>query len=201
MSYFAIVLAAGNSGRMGREKARLPWLDGKSLLQWTVDVLESAGWQPLVVLGPNHFAYWNAELPAGCAVLNPDPSRGKTTSLAAGVQSVQRDATRILITSADQPRPPALYERLRRESETSREKILLPDHCGKRGHPIVIAGSARDELLALGEDSQGLRGWLDAHRAETRRLMDCDPAWLKWDLNTPAEYEEALGFFKNYLVS
>lgn len=194
--YFAVVLAAGNSGRMGREKARLPWLDGKSLLRWTVDTLAGTGWQPLVVLGPEHFAYWDPGLPAGCAVLNPDPARGKTTSLAAGVKAIPGNAERILITSVDQPRPAALYERLRRESEAAHAKILLPDFDGRRGHPVVVAGSVRDELLALDEGSMGLRGWMDAHRAETRHLPDCDPSWLKWDMNTPAAYEEALAVFR-----
>jgi molybdenum cofactor cytidylyltransferase len=199
--YFAVVLAAGNSGRMGREKARLPWLDGKSLLQWTVDTLTATGWQPLVVLGPEHFAYWDAKLPASCAVLNPDPARGKTTSLAAGVKAVPGNAERILITAVDQPRPAALYERLSRESETSGEKILVPDHLGRRGHPVVISGSFRNELFSLDEGTLGLRGWLDAHRAETLHLANCDPAWLQWNLNTPAAYEEALMFFQNHLVS
>jgi molybdenum cofactor cytidylyltransferase len=199
--FYAVVLAAGKSGRMGREKARLPWLDGKPLLQWTMEALATSGWRPLVVLGPAHFASWAAELPAGCVVLNPDPARGKTTSLAAGIRSVPTDARRILVTAVDQPRPPALYGRLRREAETSTDKILVPDRLGGRGHPVVIAGSARNELLALDENSFGLRGWLDAHRAETRRLPDCDPAWLSWDLNTPDAYEAALGFFRDHLVS
>jgi len=193
---FAVILSAGKSGRMGREKASLPWLEEKSLLQWTVDSLATAGWRPLVVLAPERFPAWNAVLPAGCAVLNPDPTRGKTTSLAAGLRAVPDEARRILITAVDQPRPPVLYERLHRESAASPAKILVPDYLGRRGHPVVVAGSTRDELLTLDEGSQGLRGWLDAHRAETRRLMDCDPSWLKWDLNTPAAYEEALRAFR-----
>jgi len=193
---FAVILSAGKSGRMGREKAGLPWLEGKSLLQWTVDSLATAGWRPLVVLAPERFPAWNGVLPAGCAVLNPDPARGKTTSLAAGLRAVPTGARRILIGAVDQPRPPALYERLRRESAVSTAQILVPDFNGRRGHPVVVAGAAREELLALDEGSQGLRGWLDAHRAETRRLTDCDPAWLRWDLNTPAAYEEALRYFQ-----
>jgi len=196
---FAVILSAGKSGRMGREKAALPWLEGKSLLQWTVDSLMVSGWQPVVVLGPEHFSTWEAELPIGCAVLNPDPARGKTTSLAAGLRALPYGARRILIAAVDQPRPPALYERLRRESSPA--KILVPDYLGRRGHPVVVAGAAREELLALDESLQGLRGWLDAHRAETHRLADCDPAWLQWDLNTPAAYEEALRYFQRYLVS
>jgi molybdenum cofactor cytidylyltransferase len=193
---FAVILAAGASHRMGREKARLPWLEGKTLLRWMVDALIATGWQPRAVLGPEQFDDWRAALPASCAVLNPDPARGKTSSLAAGVQSVPREARRILITAVDQPRPPALYEQLRREADRLHDFILLPAHNGRRGHPVVVPGSARDELLALDEHSLGLRGWLDAHRAETFQLPGCDPLWLKWDLNTPDAYEEALSAFR-----
>jgi molybdenum cofactor cytidylyltransferase len=112
-------------------------------------------------------------------------ARNFAVILAAGVQSVPREAQRILITAVDQPRPPALYERLRREADRMHDFILLPSHNGRRGHPVVIPGSARDELLALEEHSLGLRGWLDAHPAETFPLPGCNPLWLKWDLNTP----------------
>lgn len=194
MSDCAIVLAAGNSGRMGREKARLPWLEGKPLLRWTLDALTAAGWRPFVVLGPAHFETWHAELPAGCTVLNPAPARGKATSLAAGLRAVPAGARRILIAAVDQPRPPALYERLRLEPGDG--KILVPDHAGRRGHPVAVDSVFRRELLALEEASLGLRGWLDGHRAETQRLTEGDSRWPEWNLNTPAAYAEALDFFR-----
>ena len=102
--------------------------------------------------------------------------------------------------SGHQPRPKALYRRLREAAQTHGRKILVPDRQGGRGHPVVLASSFRNELLALDENSQGLRGLLDAHREETGRLPDCNPAWLRWDLNTSGAYEEALAFFQSQLT-
>ncbi|HEY5707001.1 MAG TPA: nucleotidyltransferase family protein [Terrimicrobiaceae bacterium] len=198
--FHAIILAAGQSARMGREKSSLPWLKGQPLLLWIVEQLSAGGWQPVVVLRPEHLCFWGSVLPQGCAVVNPEPERGKTTSLAAGLHHVPREAKWFLLTAVDQPRPQALYRRLREAAHALRKKILVPDHEGRRGHPVVLAGSLRDQLLALDESSQGLRGLLDAHRTETYRLPDCDPEWLRWDLNTPETYVEGLAFFCGQLT-
>ena len=198
--FYAIILAAGQSARMGREKSSLPWLKGQPLLLWMVEKLSAGGWQPVVVLRSEHFAFWKSALPQGCAVVNPEPERGKTTSLATGLHHVPPDAKWLLITAVDQPRPSALYRRLREAAQTHSGKILVPDRQGRRGHPVVLASSLRNQLMALDESSQGLRGLLDAHREETCRLPDCNPAWLRWDLNTPATYEEALAFFQSQLT-
>lgn len=195
--FYAIVLAAGQSSRMGREKASLPWLDGKSLLTWTVETLEAGGWQVKAVVGPDRLSNWVAELGAR-VIANPNPLRGKNTSLATGAGQVPPDASRILITAVDQPRPASLYRSLRETAETNPAKILVPDFAGRRGHPVVLPGSLRDQLLSVGESTFGLRGLLDSHREETCRLPLCDPAWLHWDLNTMSDYETALAFFQEH---
>lgn len=191
----AIILAAGRSSRMGSPKTQLPWLEEKPLLLWTVEKISGSGWMPLVVLNPTEFDFWREKL-NGQSVLNPAPERGKITSVAVGANHLPESAKKILITSVDQPRPAALYRLLRQIAEVREEKIIVPDWQGSRGHPVVLCGSLRPQLLALGETSLGLRGLLDAHRDETYRIPDCDPEWLKWDLNTPQDYQEALAFFQ-----
>lgn len=191
----AIILAAGRASRMGSPKGRLPWLDGEPLLLWTMEKLSQAGWAPLAVLNPGEFDFWRNRL-GEHAVLNPRPERGKTTSLAAGAARVPEDARRILIASVDQPRPAALYRTLRETAESRPEKIVVPDCEGSRGHPVVLCGSLRGALLELGESSLGLRGLLDAHQKDTFRIPGCDPEALKWDLNTPQDYQSALAYFQ-----
>lgn len=193
---FAIVLAAGESRRMGHPKALLPWLDGKPLVLWLTDVLADAGWQPVAVCGPGVFSEAAALLPAGRAVLHPHPELGKTTSLLAGLAALPAIGGHLLITAVDQPRPPALYQRLAQAALVQPKSILVPDHQGSRGHPVVIRGSLAPRLLNLGESTLGLRGFLDEHRSDTCRLTGLDASWLQWDFNTPAVYEQALTFFR-----
>lgn len=192
---FALILAAGSSTRMGREKAGLPWLKGRPLLLWMVETLSSAGWRPLVVLGPAQLELWGPSLPDGCAVLNPHPERGKTTSLIAGVSAVPREAKHILVTAVDQPRPRAVYSRMLEAARSHNQTILVPDRDGHRGHPVVLPGELRGELLGVEEDSAGLHGLLGRHKVA--RLPGFDPQILRWDLNTPDDHEEALGFFES----
>lgn len=158
--HFAVILAAGLSQRMGSDKAELPWLDGKLLLEWTVDTLLRSGWQPVVVLGPHNHARWIDALPRALVVLNPHAGDGKTTSISAGVQALPPEMHSILLTGIDQPRPPALYANLRREADRRTESIIAPDKNGRSGHPIVCHARLRGRLTHLREDHQGLRGLL-----------------------------------------
>ncbi len=179
---------------MGRDKAALPWLDESLLLPWMVNALSSAGWQPKVVLGPHTEPFWRDRLPGGSLCLNPRPELGKITSVQTGLRAIPPDARAILITAVDQPRPPALYRQLARLAGTS--AVLVPDHAGHRGHPVVLSADFRDELATLSEQSLGLRGFLDEHRTDTT-LVPCPQDWLRWDFNTPDAYHEALAWFRS----
>lgn len=198
--HFAIVLAAGRSSRMGREKARLPWLNGQTLLPWTMDTLTANGWTPRVVVGPDHFAEWQSELGEDRVALNPHPELGKTTSLAAGIRAVPATAKWILLTAVDQPRLPALYRQLRDATQSLAGSLFVPDREGHRGHPVAIAVSSAPELLELSESDLGLRGWLDRHDSELVRLPGNSPESLSWDLNTSEAYESALAYFREHLA-
>lgn len=189
----AIILAAGASDRMGRDKAALPWLDDLMLLPWMAEALSSAGWQPKVVLGPHTEPFWRDRLPGVFLSLNPHPELGKITSVQTGLQAIPSDARHILITAVDQPRPPALYRLLASLAGTAR--ILVPDNAGHRGHPAVISTVLREEISVVDEQTLGLRGFLDRHRADTT-LVPCPAAWLRWDFNTPETYQEALAWFR-----
>jgi len=196
--HFAVILAAGISQRMGEDKAALPWLDGKSLLAWTVDALSYAGWHPLVVLGPHNHARWVGELPRALVVLNPRAGEGKTTSIAVGLQALPPNVDSILLTGIDQPRPPELYASLREEAGRHGESIIAPDKNGRSGHPIVCHARLTEQLANLREEQLGLRGFLQERQDSVYRLP-CDPAWLRWDFNTPAAYKEALDWFHQTL--
>ena len=200
VSHFAIVLAAGQSSRMGQSKPGLPWLVGKRLLPWTMDTLSEEGWQPLAVVGPDHFDEWQAELGPLRVVLNPHPELGKTTSLAAGVRALPSTAQWILLTSVDQPRLPSLYRHLHHATAQTHGRILVPDRAGRRGHPVVIAASLAPELLELRESDHGLRGWLDRHDSQLVRLPGFSPESLAWDLNTPSDYANGLTYFQEQVL-
>jgi molybdenum cofactor cytidylyltransferase len=183
---------------MGQDKAALPWIDDSLLLPWLVKTLREAGWEPVAVVGPHTEPFWRDRLPDAVLRLNPHPECGKTTSIAAGLLALPDEPGPILITAIDQPRPPELYRMLAAPSEGN--AILVPDNRGHRGHPIVFPGRFHSQLAALEENSFGLRGFLDRHRAETS-YFSCPTDWLRWDFNTPGAYEEALAWFRNRQIA
>lgn len=190
----AIVLAAGQSSRMGRDKAGLPWLGGRTLIEWMVGELAAAGWEHVIVAGPHNAEALRA-LSLGTIVENPSPGRGKTTSIATGVRASPRGARWLLLTAVDQPRSRSVYRRLREEAEQAGAQLVVPGFAERRGHPVVLSAELRDCLLCLDEGRGGLRGLLEERSEGTLRVA-FEPDDVRWDVNTPAAYVEARAWFE-----
>lgn len=198
--YAGIILAAGVSGRMGRDKTQLPWLGGELLLPWLVRAFDENGWRPIVVLGPHNHGRWVDELPEATLCLNEAPERGKTTSLALALAAVPAEARHIMVSAVDQPRLPELYGLLRQAAEERKEMVIVPDEKGHRGHPVVLKATLRESFRRLSEGASGLRGLLDEQLSSTYR-MPCPLEWMGWDCNTPEAYRAALGWFEGQHIS
>lgn len=195
-SFVGIVLAAGLSVRMGRDKSSLPWVGGELLLPWMVRAFCDGGWAPIVVLGPHNHAQWTDRLPGVTLCLNEDPTRGKITSLVTGLAALPVSATHVMISAIDQPRPPELYATLRTTAAQREEAVIVPDENGHRGHPVVLRAGLREEFSRLSECDEGLRGLLDRHRHSTLRIP-AQPGSQAWDCNTPDSYQAALAAFES----
>jgi molybdenum cofactor cytidylyltransferase len=191
----AILLAAGESRRMGQLKALLPW-QGTSLLAHQVTALLEAGVdRVIVVLG--HRAEELKPIVEGqpevTCVVNPDYLVGKTTSIKAGVKSLCRDdLDSLLVLNVDQPRTAGTIRHLLDRRRASPAPITIPTYRGKGGHPIILNASLIDELLSIQEDTLGLKAVMQRHQEYIQRVEVEDPEVL-WDLNTPEQYQEALG--------
>ena len=106
----AILLAAGESKRMGTMKALLPW-KGSTLLEYQVTTLMDAGVSEIcLVVGHKHKEVSNpVKGTSGLKlVVNENYMEGKTTSIKAGLSVMDPAADTILILSVDQPRTPAI---------------------------------------------------------------------------------------------
>lgn len=165
----AIVLAAGQSTRMGRDKALLPWLQDEPLAAWTLRQLSADGWQPVLVAGPHNAAPLARLLGAERVLLHPHPEAGKLSTVRRGLSHVAGQPGPLLITAIDQPRPPVVYRQLLDHALAQPSRIHLPEFAGGHAHPVVFGARQRPLLSTLEEDSNGLRGLLDRHRAQTLR--------------------------------
>ena len=197
-STVAILLAAGESRRMGHLKALLPW-QGSILLRHQVDSLLEGGVDRVVVVLGHRAEELKPFLEGVQGVswtLNPDYLSGKTTSLKAGVAALKkvrpRDMPRdIVILNVDQPRQPETIRRLLESHRTGGRLITNPTYLGKGGHPIVVSAKLLEELACVDEATLGLKAVTQRHEKETSKV-DLGTSEVLWDLNTPEDYQDAL---------
>ena len=190
----AILLAAGESRRMGQLKALLPW-QGSTLLEHQVNSLLGGGVDQVVaVLGHRASelaAKLNGKIGVSCTV-NPDYLQGKTTSLKAGVRRAKDfQPSVILILNVDQPRKPETVRELLRCHAISDSLITIPTFDGKGGHPILMDSELLPDIENIEEESQGLKAVTLRHVESTSRVDLASPDVL-WDLNTPEDYQKAV---------
>lgn len=187
----ALLLAAGLSSRMGRSKALLPW-HGVPLVLYQVAQLRQAGCDPVIVVtGHEHASVESVLAETGAsAVYNPDYQLGRAGSVRAGAAAISAAADPIVILNVDQPRSAEVIRRLLDEHRAGRSLLTVPAYAGRRGHPLVLSGSLRAELLRVTEELEGLRAVTRAH-AQQRREVAWASDEVVLDLNTPESYQAA----------
>ena len=194
---WAILLAAGESSRMGRLKALLPWR-GQTLIEHQVSALRTGGADHVVVvLGhqSDDLLPLLAGRPDVTCVLNPDYLQGKTTSIKAGMSVVNPHTVRnILLLNVDQPRSAADIGHVL-DAHRSHDFAITVPTCGEKGgHPIALSADLLDELLAISEESQGIKAVV-RRRPESVNRIPLDNPEILLDLNTPEQYRAALEKF------
>jgi molybdenum cofactor cytidylyltransferase len=191
----AVLLAAGESTRMGQQKAILPWR-GTTLLQYQVNsLLDGGASQVIVVLGygAENLRPLVNDITGVVPVLNLRYRTGKVSSIRAGFRNVDPRTEMVLVLSVDQPRSPALVRRVVDAHRRRGALITYPTYQSKGGHPIILSSSLLPELMRIRESRQGLREVVSRHRAEVFRLgVDDWEAVL--DLNRDEDYQRAVAF-------
>ena len=184
-----MLLAAGLSTRMGRPKALLPWM-GKTLVEYQLaQMAESRVEGVVLVLGHEAEAIMARGVGRiGVKVMvNREYERGRASSVVAGVKAVPTEASGILILNVDQPRPSWLIDEVIEGHARRDAKITIPVHGGRRGHPTVLDGSLRQEMLGLTEEGLGLK---EVVRRDGGRVgyVEVSTPLIHLDMNTPEEY-------------
>ncbi len=195
----AILLAAGESRRMGVPKPLLDWA-GETLIEYQVHQLREAGVDNVIaVLGHGAEEVRPlAERAGATAVINDRYAEGRASSLRAGAAAVPSGTAEIAVLNVDQPRPASVTARLLAEHLASGALITLPAYEGKRGHPAFLCGSLLPELLAATDADEGLRAVIHHHAADVREVAFDTPIVLL-DINTSEDYERAVAQFEEAL--
>ncbi len=193
MTIAAILLAGGESSRMGVPKPLLEW-GGHTLIEYQLAQLKGAPVDRVVVVlghrADEVLPYVRSAGPDVGGVIKELDAEGRAASLRAGAAALPDDTTAILILNVDQPRPHDVIARLVDMHRRSGNLITVPMYEEKRGHPPVLDGSLLPELREVNEETQGLRDVIARHAADVEELAFETPAVLL-NLNRPQEYQKA----------
>lgn len=187
---WAVVLAAGESKRMGKPKQLLAF--GRTTVIETVlqNILGSGVDRTLVVLGAAHERLEPviSKFPVGWT-LNPDFQFGMLSSVQWGIRHLPPDARAALIFLGDQPWiSPETIDRVIDEYKKKNRGLVLPVHKKTGGHPLLLDLKYRKEIETLDPDT-GLRELLSRHPEDILRVEIADPDILR-DMDTPADYKD-----------
>lgn len=185
----AVILAAGCSTRMGRDKLTLK-LGEKTLLQHVIEnALTSKAGEVVVVLG-NEAAKLRADIEPHARihiVENPEYRQGMSASLKAGLKEVSSRAQAALVLLGDQPLAHArILNALIDKYEDTHAAIVAPSYRGKQGNPVIFDSALFSELMAVRGDIGG-REVLAKHRDELK-LVPIESQLAGKDVDTWQDY-------------
>lgn len=191
MSVAAIVLAAGQSSRMGAQNKLLLQNEGETLVHHAAKMATLSQLKPVVVvLGHEADAVRAAldGLPVDFAV-NPDFAQGLSTSLQAGIRALPPNIDGAAVILADMPDlDTSLLDRLHAAFEAEPAALAaVPVHDGQWGNPCIVAAALFAEIATLRGD-QGARKILEAHRDMVVEMPESSDAATR-DIDTPDDWQ------------
>ena len=198
-SFAGVILAAGDSSRMGTDKALLPWppqaagqvSSKQTFLSAAIRSLSLATDFIAIVTGRNEAALAPIAYANGASVVaNPDPSRGQFSSLQVGLHEVlNRGRDAAVITLVD--RPPvssATVQLLRDAFESAPQDVwaVVPEFSGQHGHPYLV-GRELIEIFLQASPTASAREVEHRHQDHIQYVSVSDP-FVALNINTPEDY-------------
>jgi molybdenum cofactor cytidylyltransferase len=184
----AIILAAGQSRRMGQPKMLLPW-GGTTMLCKVIDTLKAAGMEDIVVVtGGDREQVESIVGKSARMVFNAEYSSSEMlSSIQCGLGAIKPEAQAALICLGDQPQVQmGSVQVILQEYESTGASLIVPSYQMKRGHPWLVAREWWNEILEM-RSPESPREFLNRHAKEIKYINVDTPSILA-DLDTPEDY-------------
>jgi len=188
-----LILAAGESSRMGTPKATLAYR-GSTFLELIVQTLLAGGLERIVVVLGHQAGeiQQRVKIEPALVVVNPDYRSGQTSSLQTGLRSLLADDLEaVVLCLVDHPAIAAVT--VRRISATFRQcgsPVVIPTYHGRRGHPVLIARELFEDLMRLTNDA-GANSVVRKYRPVTE-FVEVDDEGILIDVDDPEAYRRLI---------
>lgn len=194
--FWAIILAAGESKRMGSPKMLLPF-HGRTMIETVIsNVAKSNVSNIVVVLGAVRepilklIDKYNVKY-----CFNDNYQNGMLSSVICGFRNLTSDYSAVLVFQGDQPLiTPKVIDAVIEEYLSSEKGIVIPVCRSRRGHPILIDRKYHEEIGKLSTD-KGLRS-LASEFSDDVQEVDTDEPGILRDFDTYKEYLEEVNQIK-----
>lgn len=189
---WAIILAAGESKRMGFPKMLLSF-NGSTMLEIVIrNVIKSDVNNTLVVLGANNNAITGLIKKMSVKYCyNENYKEGMLSSVKCGFRNLPSDFKAVLIFQGDQPLiAPKVINMVIEAYRLSGKGIVIPVHEKKRGHPLLIDRKFRNEIEKLNNHG-GLRS-LAYQFPDDVQEVETDDSGILQDFDTYEEYKKEI---------
>jgi molybdenum cofactor cytidylyltransferase len=190
----AVIPAAGLSVRMGRPKLILP-VGGVLLIARVVAAFRDGGAERVVVVsapadtpGASEIAR-TARDEGAEVVVAPSPPADMRASVELGLEFLDRGSvpSAVLLAPGDSPGlHRSIVARVIRYATESPERIVVPRHGGRSGHPILLPWELAKAIPSL-PAGVGVNAMLAAH-PERVEAFDVDDPGILADLDTLEDY-------------
>jgi molybdenum cofactor cytidylyltransferase len=188
----AVILAAGQSKRMGGPKVLLPW-GSTTIIRHIAEAAEKLGLHEIVIVAGE----WLDEIRKQVSGLrvtvvhNPDYAQGEMlSSLRVGLESLWLTCSACMVVLGDQPwLNRSIVEKLIDAYNTGMGKIVAPSFAGRRGHPLIIDRVFWKQIIDLPPGSAP-RDILRANQQDIFHVI-VDSEMILKDIDTPSEYQHA----------
>lgn len=187
----AVILAAGESRRMGFPKALLPY-QGRTFLEHLIAITEDPriGAQRVVIGAHQEQITQRVKLPAGDWVVNREWEKGQLSSIRAAIESLKSmDMEGIVVLLVDHPFvTTSVLDSLVDAFDRSPRSIVIPTCRKRRGHPVIFPSSLFPELSSASDDV-GARAVVWAHAKDVIEVSTQEEGVLL-DIDDRATFEK-----------
>jgi len=188
-NYASIILAAGESIRMGFPKWQLRTSDGNYLYELLCKNYDSSGYETILVVNKTDYSFFVTKFKSSKIkiALNDDTSNGRFYSLVCGIKKLSETKSCILHNVDNPYYSKDLLKKL--EKLIHNNEIVIPQYQGTGGHPCLISQKVINDIIIQKQPYPKINDFFKNYKI---KRFDYNIPDILFNLNTPSVYSDFL---------